>query len=358
MSGDFNKLNGNNTKKTTINGDKYFHMVEVLHTGKLNVPSQDIINSFNDKSDKSKVIINRLKRYNADTHAIKVIIPGTSNDKNKPAKDYTDIEIAETPNCFPLIPRHLNFIPKVGELVMVFLKTPSDTHDDRFYMGPIISSPVKMDKDISTTAKSNHSDGVTDAVQDISRIPSANGIYENPENVVIEGRYNTDIIQRPSEILLRAGKFENGNKLKYNSRNPGVIQIKSDFNIKTGSKGTSVTNIISDKINLLTYDGSPSFSEKGGMTKVNKDSGVAEYIDEDKLSNLEDSILENAHQLVFGDKLVEYLQLMRKALLNHVHNGNGNKPTDMPPVTIAVKDYTDKAERLEKEMLSKNIRIN
>ena len=358
MSDDFNKLNGNNIKKTTINSDKYFHIVEVAHTGKLNIPSQDIINKFSEDSDKTKVIIDRLKRYNVDAHAIKVVIPGTSNDGTKKAKDYTDIEIAELPNCFPLLSRHLNFTPKVGELVMVFMKTPTDIHDDRFYMGPIISSPLKMDKDISTTAQSNYSDGITDAVQDISRIPSADGIYENPGNVVIEGRYNTDIIQRSSEILLRAGKFENGNKLKYNSRNPGVIQIKSNFNVKTGSKGTSVTNIISDKINLLTYDGSPSFSEKGGMTKVNKDSGVAEYIDEDKLSNLEDGILESAHQLVFGDKLVEYLQLMRKALLNHVHNGSGNKPTDMPPITIAVKDYTDKAEKLEKEMLSKNIRIN
>ena len=51
---------------------------------------------------------------------------------------------------------------------------------------------------------------------------------------------------------------------------------------------------------------------------------------------------------------------MKEALFYHVHNGSGNAPTDL---TVsgnkqALKLFKDKANVLEKSMLSKNIRIN
>ena len=113
----------------------------------------------------------------------------------------------------------------------------------------------------------------------------------------------------------------------------------------------SVTNIVSDKINLLTYkDGAPAFNN---LTKVVDRNPT--YIDNEELQN----ILNEAHPLVFGDTLVSYLQLFKSALVNHVHNGNGNKPTDRTDTgTLPLKEFLDQAEQLEKDMLSKNIRIN
>jgi len=72
------------------------------------------------------------------------------------------------------------------------------------------------------------------------------------------------------------------------------------------------------------------------------------------------NILTKAHQLPFGDVLLEYLILMKEALFYHVHNGNGNQATDL---TIsgnkqALAAFKTKADELEKSMLSKNIRIN
>ena len=344
---------------------KNIYIAPVIAVGKLRMSDKELSENFDainiDKIKKS------LERFNADEHSIKVALYGSKLDGNKEDYNYSKKDTVALPNCFPLTPKHINMVPKVGELVVVMAQSSEERFNDRFYVGPIISTLTKLDKDIGITSLSNHSDGITDSTEEISKVPLARGIYENPQNLVIEGRNNTDIIQRDEEILLRSGKFITGNPLEFNSVNPGYIQIKSKFNYNiendklfTGPpspNGTvipiTVTNIVSDKINLLTYNGSPNLSSENGLTNVDKKTNIAEYINDEKL----EEILNDAHQLVFGDKLVEYLQLIRTALLNHVHNGNGKIACDIAP-SIAVKDFTDKAKELEAEMLSKNIRIN
>ena len=116
------------------------------------------------------------------------------------------------------------------------------------------------------------------------------------------------------------------------------------------TKNVTVTNIISDKINLLTYDGSPKFDN---LTIVNKDTRESEYINNETLQD----ILDDAHPLVFGDTLVEYLKLLKAAFVAHVHNGS-NPPTDFTPNGEPLDKWKKKAEQLEKAMLSNNIRIN
>ena len=347
--------------------------VEVKHIGKLTITNQELEN-FTDEtgapltSDNIRIIKKSLERYNSDEHAIKVAINGSKFDGDVEDGVYTKKKLAQLPNCFPLLPKHINFVPKIGEMVLVMVESAEDVFNDRYYVGPLTSSLTKMDKDLSSTALSNRSYGITEATEEISKIPLAKGIYENPQNVIIEGRNNTDIIQRNEEILLRAGKFVTNNPLLFNDKSPGYIQIKSNFSYDkesdkyfTGPPSPNgnttpitVTNIVSDKINLLTYNGSPNLSEKNGLTNVNKKTNVAEYINDDKLED----ILNHAHPLVFGDKLIEYLKLLRSALLNHVHNGSGNPATDMPPNSISVETFENQAEKLENAMLSKNIRIN
>ena len=71
-------------------------------------------------------------------------------------------------------------------------------------------------------------------------------------------------------------------------------------------------------------------------------------------------ILDEAHQVPFGDVLIEYLKLLKEALIAHVHNGNGNPPTDLTTSgnKQALATFKSRADDLEKSMLSKNIRIN
>jgi len=350
---------GRINKGNIINNIPNIFIAEVKHVGKLRISNKELTDHLDIKGAPEKFQISKksLERYNADEYAIKISLPGSKYDGSVVGNEYTKIDLMNLPNCFPLTPKHISFVPKIGELVLVMVQSETDLFSDRFYIGPITSSLTKMNKDLSTTALSNFSIGATDATEEISKIPLAKGIYEDPQNVTINGRGNTDIIQRNEEILLRCGKFVSDNPLQFNSLNPGFIQIKSDFNTSIENseqtKKITVTNIVSDKINLLTYNGSPTLTSKKGLTSVKKDTNIAEYINDDKL----EEILSDAHPLVFGDTLIAYLKLLRTALLNHVHNGNGNIACDISP-GIAVKDYTDKAEKLENAMLSKNIRIN
>jgi hypothetical protein len=333
-----NKYSGG--QSSTFNGKLSFKSMQlavVVSVGKVPV------------SDKSNSRRKKDLRFNSDPHAIRCRIFGGDYD-NKLTDD-------QLPNCYPMMPKHLNMVPKVGEVVMVVMLGEDEKLSDRYYMGPFISSLTKAEKDtFDTTATSVLMNSTTTPPEEIDRIPSANGVYEDPKYVIIDGRNNTDIMQRDEEILIRAGKFVTGQPLVFNDKNPGYIQIKHNFNIQrengNGSDKKTVTNIVSEKINLITYaDGSPEFD----LTKVNDKTRSAEYIDDETLQE----IMENAHPLVFGDTLVEYLKLFKSALINHVHNGQGNKPTDRTdgdglPLDVFIK----KAEELEKKMISKNIRIN
>jgi hypothetical protein len=51
---------------------------------------------------------------------------------------------------------------------------------------------------------------------------------------------------------------------------------------------------------------------------------------------------------------------MKECIFSHVHNGNGNPPTDLTASgnKQSVEAFKKKADELEKSMLSKNIRIN
>jgi hypothetical protein len=265
----------------------------------------------------------------------------------------------DLPWCVPLLPKFLNNSPKPNEVVFIFKFSPFKDFSDRMFLGPIISQPDKLFFDsyvggaLSPFVFSNIQPNVS-----VDRIPDLKGVFPNPEDVSLQGRFNTDITQKYNEIVIRAGKFEEINAtgenpypFKFNSNTQAFIQIKNNVNIQTNNqqnieKGT-VTNIVSSKINLITHEnGSPRFNV------TNQDN----LISDEELTR----ILNEAHQLPFGDILLEYLILMKEALFYHVHNGNGNQPTDL---TIsgnkqALAAFKSKAEELEKSMLSKNIRIN
>jgi len=272
--------------------------------------------------------------------------------------------------CNPLLPKHLSVQPKEGEGVWVFVFNRDKENSDRLYIGPVISQLDKLNLDKArTTALAGFTYGsiapnvvITNKGNSIA-LPELIGVFPDPEDVSIQGRYNTDITQKENEIVIRAGKFveapifnmtQNPYPFVFNKATQGYIQIKNDAVIETtktdrtlvGNRTGTITNIVSNKINLITHAGSPSFEVTNQQNLIS---------DEEMLR-----ILAEAHQLPFGDILLQYLKLLKDAFLNHVHNGHGNKSTDL---TIegnkqAVKAFIDKAKELEDSMLSKNIRIN
>lgn len=279
---------------------------------------------------------------------------------------------ADLPYAFPMIPKFLGITPQVKEAVLVFVWDKETTNSDRLFIGPIISQPQNLGFDpLYYSALAGFSFGSQNPSLAPSNVPSAKGVYADKKDFAIQGRGNNDIIFKDSEILIRSGKFvkkvnkkinpnnprQNPNEtntldFEFNAVNPGYIQIKYDAVTKRGTnnkpdeKGT-ITNIISSKINLLTHSGgNPRFN------LANQDNLIS---DEEMLT-----ILSTAHQVPFGDILLQYLKLLKDAFLNHVHNGNGNNPTDLigDGMKLSVDTFRKNAEALESQMLSNNIRIN
>lgn len=286
---------------------------------------------------------------------IKVKIPG-------PAVRGGDdgLTTEELPWSYPMMPKFYSVTPKIGEGVFVITFTDQKSHSDRLFFGPIISQLNNLDFDsINTTALSPFTFAMTLPKTDFNRIPALNGVFPKVDDVAFQGRYNTDIIQRKNEILIRAGKFvtsqpndNNPFPFQFNTDTPGYIQIKNDIPIEPQKENQiqqrgSVTNIVANKINLLTHkDGYPRFNLANQENQISDDETL--------------KILETAHPLAFGDLLVDYLKLLKNAFINHVHNNNGLPPTDL--VTSgnqqSVQEFKKNAEDLENRMLSKNIRIN
>lgn len=286
---------------------------------------------------------------------IKVRIKGPSNRGGDDGISDSDLSW-----CSSLMPKYFLSTPKVNEAVYIFIINRDKEFIDRLYIGPIISQPDKLSFDpyyFSSLRGFSFANQLPDV--SIDNIPELIGIFPNKSDVSIQGRHNTDITQKINEIVIRAGKFENSTvsnenpyPFKYNSKTQGYIQIKNDVIVtpKTDNnneeKGT-VTNIVSNKINLLTHKyGNPRFDLTNQL----------ELITNDELA----IILKDAHQLPFGDILLQYLILLKEAIIYHVHNGSGNPATDLTisgnKQSIAI--LKSKADDLEKSLLSKNIRIN
>lgn len=290
--------------------------------------------------------------FNADPYIIRCRISGNDYD-NAQGDKY------QLPNCYPLMPKFGAPIPKVGEVVLVFMFGPDERYSDRFYIGPITSDLRKINKQsIFAGATANLITGFYKDVPTITNDENTKGVYseyDNDNTFAINGRNNADIVFKNSEVLLRAGKFVQGNTKQFNNQNPAYIQIKSNVNIKESEsdevKNVSVNNIVADKINLLTYNGSPNFD----LTNRDLINNKTPYITDTELNK----IINEAHPLVFGDVLLEYLVALRKAFENHIHNQFGAAPpTDNIQKGSSVQDFKKLATNLETKMLSKNIRIN
>jgi hypothetical protein len=308
--------------------------------------------------------------YNSDPYIIRCRIVGGEYDNNTP-------DNSKLPNCFPLMPKMASPIPKVGETVLLFMYSSEDRYSDRFYIGPIISNLNLLNKQTLTAGSTaSLSTGFYLPQKDLSKVESVKGVYaeyDSDNTYTLNGRDNADIVFKPSEVLIRGGKFVQNNPLEFNQINPAYIQVKNGFNytdninnaittitsyygvggpiFEPATKKISVNNIVADKINLLTYNGSPNFN----LTQRDLLNSTTPYITDDELN----TILSTAHPLVFGDILLEYLKAMRAAFDTHVHNQFGAAPpTDNKTIGNAVSDFRTLAPKLESVMLSKNVRTN
>jgi len=161
------------------------------------------------------------------------VISVTDNTKSGRIKvRITGIDDKETDNslinCVPLLPKYLTILPKVGECVFVFQYEHKDSSpsasfkNKRFWLGPLITQPTKLEGEFYNSSLSILPDGY-------AKLKDPNleeGSYGNDEDIVLQGRFNTDIVQKDREMWLRVGKTVEGSPEKFNTENIGFIQLK------------------------------------------------------------------------------------------------------------------------------------
>jgi hypothetical protein len=140
-------------------------------------------------------------------------------------------------------------------------------------------------------------------------------------------------------------------KWKLISTDPDIAKLPSDFpnNVRTIQKeeiikdqnefdqfAGSVINIVAEKINLLSHKGSNGFQLTDPEKMITEDAQL--------------EINTNSHPMVHGDKLIDFLKLVKTFIETHVHPYSG-LPTDPDTNVQNISNFN-----LE-DLVDKNIRI-
>lgn len=284
-----------------------------------------------------KVIENSNDPY--DAGRIKVDILGI--DSNKPT-------VEDLVWCFPLLPKLVHVRPKPGETVLVILETLEGEHDNRYYIGPILSQPYRYEVEhFATTAL----DALKDARHDLSEPPSHNKDYAltfpQEEDVALIGRKNAEVILKENEVRILCGQQETPNHEKLINRmnfnlNPAYIQMKYfekgmkpeiKNGIMAGNSGSqikSVVNIGADKINLINDNEVFKFFGFNPTT-----GNIEEDVSYSKIKNF----IENSHQVVYGDLLLPFLKKFVEKFNTHVH------PFPKTPPVMPIVGFNEELDR-------------
>jgi len=273
------------------------------------------------------------------------IISLDENDQENGGRDRDTLD-EQLPFCVPLMQNHFHIVPLAGEMVYVLLENPSDNSAPRYYMGPQINSQYKLK--FQSYAEANRVFKYTDfnLNQNTSGNIQASTIVPRAGDIAVQGRTDADLILRPREVFLVAGKFNKGT-LDVNTETPSNFQLIQKENPEENDDGEelipkySQSNLVSTNVNI--------FSPRGNF----RDVGIANFeIDEDLKSFGETA---NAlHPSVYGDELIKLLDLMIKVILNHIHTPH--KPLVSIPESDDLTSYTVEGDL--QRIISNHIRIN
>jgi hypothetical protein len=119
--------------------------------------------------------------------------------------------------CYPMLQKFFMSTPQKDEAVFVFYPDETRMHSYRLYLGPILANPTNLNfDDAKTTALVPFQFAPQGPYLPINSVPALKGVFPKNTDVAIQGRYNTDLIFRPNQILIRAGKFVEVNQSQNN----------------------------------------------------------------------------------------------------------------------------------------------
>jgi len=251
-----------------------------------------------------------------------------------------DVPDSKLPMCMPFGPEHIHVRPLVGEMVMIFLENPSDNSAPRYWSGPIITSKLKL-----KTQEYKESVKIMDYTdfavnKSTKNNPKTATLFPEQADVAIQGRDDADLILRPKEATLIAGKFK-PNTTDQNTETPSYVKLKQISNSSGSLKNFSQATIVSTNVNIY----SPLGKFRG--------SDLKRFETNPNLSSFGD-LAGTLHPVVFGDELLKLLEVMIRFLTTHIHTPQ-SPPSPMPDFTT-LQTYTVSGN-LQK-LISNHIRVN
>lgn len=258
--------------------------------------------------------------------------------------------IDNIPYAFPLLPKTIQTVPKVGEGVLILMSKLGGEKGNRYYIGPIISQPQFQYYDQYDYGRGSASslleDGYVEPLEKISNYDSTSGAFPNVTDVALVGRKSEDVILKDGEIDIRCGIRGNAvgdnrllGEVVFNKQSPAYIQLKykNGIGYSKGQEANSVINLVADKVNIISHKDTNSFNLTDNKELIKSDDM--------------DNIMSRLHQLPYGDILVEVLTKIVNGLINHVHPYPGLPPCKDQYITSVLG--TDL-----KSILSDNVRIS
>jgi len=319
------------------------------------------------------------EKYNI--YIAKVTAIDDTNGGDRIKVDINDISGSLNGNnnwCFPLLPKFLHVKPKIGEAVLIFCST-DNTYSQRYYIGPLISQEQYLFYDNFIKGGTNLLDNgdKSAAKKPMSNYTEANGSFAEKDDIAIYSRQNSDIILSNNDLRIRCGSRlinkDNSQKTVFNKVNPSYIKLKYHSTPLTNEGSKSSATIVADEINLIPNDGDISREEF-------KLTDTKEQITDDEMKK----IIQNAHNLPYGDVLVDFLQLFLQMFKSHTHRyhllppvndadaqklymkygegriGKSMDDSSMKKIsaTVRAEDTTETFKGLAGYLLSKHVRIN
>ena len=252
----------------------------------------------------------------------------------------------EIPWCFPFLPLHINIMPKVGETAKIILFDSNNDQSYREYIGPLVPQLGKFlnESPHFYDSRRGREGYLLDYDESLKKIPEAKeGLYPTEQEISIQGRDNADIVFKPSEVIIRAAKFEKDKPYVKNEKNPGYIQIRTlngagaisseqvestpEANFKSflaGIKNDETrtdVNIVSNKIHLIGRDTSSTV--------------VTPFFTEEEEKTLE----ERLHPIVYGDILKSFITKMFNWAKSHNHSYHNIPQNPATPAYVQLEEW-------------------
>lgn len=265
---------------------------------------------------------------------------------------------SELPYAFPILPKTIQSMPKVGECALIITSQLNNGRSQRYYIGPIISQVQEFEKSPYNWGRGNAISLLEGTLvgphKPISQYSATDGAYPDKNDVAIVGRKSEDIVLKEGEIDLRCGirATANGQEdedlvgpVVLNDDNPAYVQMKYEKGLM-GAFGDSAINLVADKVNLISHK-----NLDRNVKLINPSSKNGEKTDPLLHGKDIEELMMDLHQVPYGDILVPILQKMCNAITQHTHAMNGLPPCEGTPIkdTKALDLYS---------ILSPHIRIS